>query len=482
MLINHHIVVILEGAARKVDDILLGHHTHILGLVEHILPALVRDVGERHSHTAVHIAFERGHIAELAVVDGSGEQVLIPVAGLQNLDLLEQEVLELFQRLALFGLARQAKIGVVVEVAHAGGGVLRQLLLVDVLVDDTAGAVHQHSIGHLGKEHVAGACARVNAETDLHVFGLQTIHIHHLHFTDGFLLYVGKVGDIARLNLAEIFINQLNNLIRIKVARHCDTIVVRHIIGIEVLVDVGQRRVLQVLDGTDGGLRSVWVVREQGLVHLLIGGTTVVGHVHVLLLIHGFQLGVEQAEDRVGETLALDHQPAFNLVAGDILLIHRHIIGSEGVGTLRPDHRHHLVVLVGDGILGSLVGDGVDQMVDGLAFRRVGGVVVYLIQTFNLFQLHLFLGPVEGAEVVGAFEHQVFEIVGKARRFGGVVLAAHTHGDVSLDARHILVHGQEHLQTVVQRVVDHVHRVVLISLLVVILCEGADGQETDGHQ
>ena len=75
------------------------------------------------------------------------------------------------------------------------------------------------------------------------------------------------------------------------------------------LVDVGQGRVLQVFDGADGGLRAVRMVREQRQVHLLVSGAAVVGHVHVLLFINSLQLGVEQTENGVSETLALNHQP-----------------------------------------------------------------------------------------------------------------------------------------------------------------------------
>ena len=152
--------------------------------------------------------------------------------------MLKQEIFELFQGLALFWLARQAEIGIIIEVAYARGSILCQLFLVDVLIDDTAGAVHKHGIGHFGQKHVTRACTCINTETDLQVFRFQTIHFDNFYFTDGLLLHIGKIRNIAWLNLTEVFVNQLNNLIRIKVARHSNTIVVGHIIGLEMLVDV----------------------------------------------------------------------------------------------------------------------------------------------------------------------------------------------------------------------------------------------------
>ena len=121
-------------------------------------------------------------------------------------------------------------------------------------------------------------------------------------------------------------------------------------------------------------------------------------------------------------------------------------------------------------------------MVDSFALGGVGGVVVNLVQRLDLLELFLLLLPIQCAEVVGALEHQVFQVVGEARGFRRVVLAAHAHRDVGLDARNVLVHGHKDLQTVVQRVVDDVHRVILIGLLVVILRERAEGQETAGRQ
>ena len=121
-------------------------------------------------------------------------------------------------------------------------------------------------------------------------------------------------------------------------------------------------------------------------------------------------------------------------------------------------------------------------MVDGFALFGISGVVINLVQSLDLLDQTLFLGPVNSTEVAGTLEHQVFEVVGKTRGFGRVVLATHAHGDVGLDARNVLVHRHKHLQTVVQRVVDDVHRVILISLLVVILRVEAEGQETADRQ
>ena len=118
-------------------------------------------------------------------------------------------------------------------------------------------------------------------------------------------------------------------------------------------------------------------------------------------------------------------------------------------------------------------------MIDGFAFGGICGVVIDLVQSFDFLQLHLFFGPVEGAEFGGSLEHQVFEVVWQTSGFGGVVLATHTHGDEGLDAGFVLVDGHEDLQTVVQSVMDYVHRVVLVGLFLVILGINAHAGETE---
>ena len=233
------------------------------------------------------------------------------------------------------------------------------------------------------------------------------------------------------------------------------------------------------LDGADGGLCSIRMVREESFVHLLVCSTAVIGHVHILLLIHGLQLCMKQAENRISETFTFDLQPTFYLIVWNILLIYSHIVGSKGICTLCTDHGHHLVVLVRNSVFGCLVRNGVDLMIDGLALRGVSGVVIDLIQSFYLLQLLLLFRPVQRTKVIGTLEHKVFKIMRETRGFGRVILAAHTHRNIGLDARHILIHRHEHLQSVVERVMNHVHRVILICFLFVVLGIYTDSEETE---
>ena len=66
--------------------------------------------------------------------------------------------------------------------------------------------------------------------------------------------------------------------------------------------------------GSDDGLGAVGVVLEEfgrngvhSLLHIVI-------EVHVVLLIYGFELGVETADDHILETVSLNLCPAVDLV------------------------------------------------------------------------------------------------------------------------------------------------------------------------
>ena len=128
-------------------------------------------------------------------------------------------------------------------------------------------------------------------------------------------------------------------------------------------------------------------------------------------------------------------------VAGDV-------VACVGVGAVGADGRHELVVLVGYGQQRCLVAHRVDFVVDGLAGHAVGGVAVLLEELLDAVEHRLFCGVVGGAELFGALEHEVLEIVGEAGGLGGVVLAAYAHGDVCLYAGLVAVDSHEQLEAV----------------------------------
>ena len=194
---------------------------------------------------------------------------------------------------------------------------------------------------------------------------------------------------------------------------------------------------------------------------------------------------MEAADDAVLESLGLNLGPVFHFVAGDILGVAGYVEAGVGVGAVGADGCHQLVVFIGNGIFRGFVRQAVDGVVDGLAFGFVGSLAIDLESLFDLVEQGLFSFVVHGAEVVGALEHQVFEVVGQTGGFGGVVLAAHAYGNVSLDARFVLVDGHVHFQAVVQRVDTRLERVVgncLVAVLRLRTATQAQGCQAEQRQ
>ena len=116
------------------------------------------------------------------------------------------------------------------------------------------------------------------------------------------------------------------------------------------------------------------------------------------------------------------------------------------------DDGHELVVLVGDGEFRGFVAQAVDAAVDRAARSLLGNAAVDLEEHFYLVE-QWFLGlVVGGAELRRALEHEVLEVVGQAGGLGRIVLAAHLHGDVGLDAGRFGIDAHVDLQSVVERI------------------------------
>ena len=189
----------------------------------------------------------------------------------------------------------------------------------------------------------------------------------------------------------------------------------------------------------DGGLRAVGVGGEehsrQGFEFL----RHIACHAHVLLLIDGFELSVEETEHGVLETLRLDLCPVLHLVRWDVLGVACHVVRCKSIRSVGTDHGHHLVILVWDGILRSYTRDGVDDVVGCFAGSWVGECAIVFKKGCDGVEQG-FLGLVVlSAELCSALEHQMFQIMCQAGSLGGIVLRTGAHGDVGLDAWLLLV-------------------------------------------
>ena len=219
---------------------------------------------------------------------------------------------------------------------------------------------------------------------------------------------------------------------------------------------------------TQHGLATIGVVGEQRCVHRLINLATVVGERHILLLVDGFELGVETANHNIFETIRLDFEPILNLVRGNVLDINGHIVTRISVGALSTDRSHQLVVLVGNSQLRRLVADRVDTLVESLALSLVLGLAIDLEQLLNLVEQRLLGLVVLRAELLRTLEHQVLEVVSQTGCLGRVVLTTHANSDVGLDSGLLVADRHIYLQTVIQRIDTGLSRIALDALVSVL--------------
>ena len=98
-----------------------------------------------------------------------------------------------------------------------------------------------------------------------------------------------------------------------------------------------------------------------------------------------------------------------------------------------------------------------EQAVDGREHRLLGLVILR-------------------AELFGALEHHVLQVVGETGVVGRVVLAARADGHVGLDAGLVLVDGHVHGQAVLQGVDPRIERIALDGLVLGAAGRGHGGQ------
>ena len=195
---------------------------------------------------------------------------------------------------------------------------------------------------------------------------------------------------------------------------------------------------------------TVRMLAEGLLEHQFLEGVDGTVAVHVLLLIHGFQLALEQTEHGIAETLHIHVHPLGDLVRREDVVIHGLVVGGAGVQALAAHLGEDHVDLIRDGVVGGGQRELVNLHLDGLTGLRVGGLVQFVVHQADAVEIHLLFFPVDGADAVGALEHDVLEVVGHASGVGGVVLAACVDVHGAIHFRLVVVLAQHDLQAVVE--------------------------------
>ena len=152
----------------------------------------------------------------------------------------------------------------------------------------------------------------------------------------------------------------------------------------------------------------------------------------IFLFVNGFELGMEDTQHGVAETLCL-HGNIF------IQSIGRHVVGIDGllergesVCTLCTHRGHHFVVLVGDGVLAGNTRYGVYFFIDSLTLVGIFGFVVLLVKVVDFIEFFTLFFPVERTVFVGTFKQKMLEVMSQTCIGGRVGLATCLHSHIAL--------------------------------------------------
>ena len=442
-------------------------------------PLLAVDERVDVEHGALVVFVELVHQLHLVVVDRSLDQPFVELSGANLCCFGQQQVAHFVQRLPGFGAAGHEERSVVGLRRGVGIGREHLLLLVQVEVNQACLPVVEdrtYDVRHV----VRGVRCGRQPPAQHDARGLGAIDLLHHGRGDrlfGLEFQFRQVG--VGLHVAEVLVDRCDHLVGIEVARDADGHVVGHVVGLVVVLDVGDRRVLEALLRSQHGLRAVGMVGEERGVHRLPDFAAVLRQRHVFLFVDGLQFGVEATDHGIAEAVGLDFSPVVDLVRRDVLDVNGHVLRREGVGPVGADGGHQFVVFVGNGDLRSLVADRVDAVVDRRALGFVRGLAVDLEEPFDLVE-HGFLGGVVGrSELFGSLEHQVFEVVCQTGRLGGVVLAADPHGDGRLDAGLLLHDAHIDLQSVGKRVNPGFQRIARHRFVLVFAASRSEHREDD---
>ena len=442
-------------------QLFLGDGADAVELGHFVAPGNVVVEGRKVHFDTSHVRLFLAHGRYFQVVYDRLDQLFAEFAVAEFRYLCEQQIPDLVEGLTRFRKTLQHEGSVVGPLIRVREGVEYFLLLHQVEVDHAGLSVVEDPAGQQQVFRIV-RCGVVRAPCQRYVRGVGTVNLLDDGFGDRGFGFEGELRDIlVRLHIAEIFVDRGDHLVGIEVARKQDGHVIGHVILRVIVLYVGNRRVFQVFLRAEYGLFAVGVVRIEHFADRGVNLTVVVRQGHVFLLVDRFELGVESADHDVLEAVGLDPGPVLDLVRRNVFDIDRPVHRGVGVGFQSTDRRHQFVVLVGDGVFRSFVADAVDLTVDCRTLRIVGRLAVNLEELFDLVEQGLLGFVVARAELLGALEHQMFEIVGQTGRFARVVLAADFHGDVGFDARFCLIDAHIDFQSVIQRVDTGLERVVL---------------------
>ena len=400
-------------------------------------------------------------VGSLAVeVEQSGEVLVAEVARLQVAGDVEQQRLDLGERLVRARARVHRPVAGLEPVLAAGVGVGDLLRELQLDVEQPAGRVVDQAIEHAQRRRV-GVAERRRPPGDGHrLLALGADRPQHPAAGRVRGLAEAARGQGPGAPVGELPLEHRQRGRGVDVPGQHDRGVVRRVPALEEGDHVGVGRALEVLAAAEGRLGAVGVRPEQRRHHVLVDPLVRIVEGHVLLFIDRLELRVEQPEHRVGEARALEPGPGRERARGHVGEVDGLLGGGEGVDVEHPERGEHAVELVGDRDGSRALGLGVDLGEQRVAAPRRPRGPELVVELRDAIEMRALAVEVEGAERRRALEHHVLEVVGEAGRLRRVVAGPRPDRDPGLKPRLTPVGADVDGQAVRQTVDGHAQRIV----------------------
>ena len=314
-LVDDAVTIFWHILVSPLDNILFGDFCCTVQLSCNALPLQAVDKCRLHLVGTSEVALQLCHFATTIVCDDRFQKVGVELSLAHLINLGKQQIAHLFECLSLLWLAFKYYYTGISKMDYTTCCIENFLLLQEVGVEQTAiSAIREYRREKRTNERTF-ASRTLNRPSDSDALTLQTEHLSLFDLCQmGRLVLLNLWKDLVRLQLTEILVDNHNRLVWVEISRHTYCHIVWHIVGLIVVLDIGNRRIFQVLLLTDSGLCAVRVVRENSGEKIIKNLFAVACKSHIVLLIDGFQLGVEATNYSICKSLRLNLCPILNLI------------------------------------------------------------------------------------------------------------------------------------------------------------------------
>ena len=232
------------------------------------------------------------------------------------------------------------------------------------------------------------------AESNGYTLGIRSYYLFDHRRGNGILWSEGVLRYRLFFHIRKSLIDLGDSMVWIEISGKNHRHIIRHIVSIEILAYLYERRVFQVFYCTYGSLLPIVVLFEKIGKECFQYQPSIIVQRTVFFLINSLQFGMEDSQYRVAETLRLYSYVLIKGIGWYIIGIDRLLEGGESVSSLGSHGGHHLVIFIGNSILAGDSRDSVYFLIDFLSLGRIFGLIVLLIERIYLIKLYFLFCPI----------------------------------------------------------------------------------------